>query len=440
MATASLLGNAAATAIAAATKLSPKEMSQRLFGGRKYVLAPMVRCGTLPMRLACLKYGADTVFGPEIIDRKLMRCYREVNPRLGTVDIRMFTKDGGKGGVLVFRTKPSLERGRLVFQLGSSTPETAVAGAQLIADDVDGIDLNMGCPKDFSIKGGMGAALLKTPDIACDIVKALRTNFPNKCVSCKIRLLDTKEETIRLCQRLEAAGAHAISVHARTREERPRDPAHWDDLIPLVKCVSIPVLANGDIFSRQDAEECFRRTGVESVLVARGALLNPTMFDPSGKRLPIEDVCRDIIRFCIETDHHPVNCKYILQYMFKENGILGTERGRSLTSKKCRDLPTMAALFGLTAEDTGNFETVTVHSREHDIEKAKLAEKLRLATAKAEMTADDELPEKYSDDFHLTHGSDIPRDRVQKKKTPDSSRDPLIEVGEGPPPSKKSKQ
>ena len=81
-----------------------------------------------------------------------------------------------RSGALVFRTKPSVERGKPIFQLGSSSPELAVAGAKLIAADVDGIDLNMGCPKSFSMKG-MGAALLKTPTVACDIIKALRTNF-----------------------------------------------------------------------------------------------------------------------------------------------------------------------------------------------------------------------------------------------------------------------
>jgi tRNA-dihydrouridine synthase 2 len=394
---------ASATAKVAGTA-GAKELAHALFANKKYVLAPMVRCGTIPFRLTCLHYGADTVFGPEIIDKKLIQCYREENPRLGTVDFKM------RSGALVFRTKPSVERGKLIFQLGSSSPELAVAGAKLIAGDVDGIDLNMGCPKSFSIKGGMGAALLKTPTVACEIIKALRANFPDKAVSCKIRLLGTTDETVRLCQSLEAAGAHAISIHARTKEMRPRDPAHWEHLVPLVKSVNIPILANGDVFSRDDADTVMRSTGVSSVMIARGALLNASMFKPDGNTVHYDDVCRQFVRFAVETDAHPINAKYILQYIYRENNCLGDERGRALTSKATRDLRTIASLWGL--QDELDFSNVTL---QYMGKKRGRKNNTQERPPGGGAAAAAPLDQKYSDDFHVKQGgSDIPA--MKRKK------------------------
>ena len=187
----------------------------------------MVRCGTLPLRLLALKYGASTVWGPEIIDHKLPQCTRVENERLGTVDFLM------PNGSLCFRTKRSLEKGKLVFQLGSSSRKTALAGAEVVAKDVDALDVNMGCPKSFSIKGGMGAALLKKPELLATSSSGLKERFPDMPISCKIRHLNTTEETVRLCQSLEKAGAYAISVHARTGQNVQRTTLTPSTLFPL---------------------------------------------------------------------------------------------------------------------------------------------------------------------------------------------------------------
>lgn len=123
----------------------------------KLVLAPMVRAGELPTRLMALKYGAGLVWSPEIIDKKLIQTQRVENSSLSSVDYVM------PSGVLVFRTVPSLERGKLIFQIGSADPALAKEAALKVIQDVDGIDLNCGCPKHFSIHAGMGSALLKSP-------------------------------------------------------------------------------------------------------------------------------------------------------------------------------------------------------------------------------------------------------------------------------------
>lgn len=88
-------------------------------------------------------------------------------------------------GTIIFRTCP-LERDKVVLQIGTSSPERAVGVAKLVQNDVAGIDINMGCPKEFSIKGGMGAALMTNPAVAKTILKNLVENV-NVPVSCKIR-------------------------------------------------------------------------------------------------------------------------------------------------------------------------------------------------------------------------------------------------------------
>lgn len=144
----------------------------------KVVLAPMVRSGELPSRLLALKYGADLVWGPETVDRSLIGATRRVNPRNGCIEYIRFPSNGGRPDKpaqesILYRIDPVREKGKLVFQIGSANPELAVEAAKLVAGDVAGIDLNSGCPKPFSTSGGMGAALLRTPDKLVSILESL---------------------------------------------------------------------------------------------------------------------------------------------------------------------------------------------------------------------------------------------------------------------------
>lgn len=314
------------------------------------ILAPMVRAGTLPLRLLSLDYGADTVYGEEVIDHKVLRCVRKENPVLGTVDFvipprpysgkkkkkrRKLHAGGGHGftepgTVLVFRTCPA-EHQRVVFQLGSGNAVRALQSAQLLERDVSAIDLNMGCPKHFSISGGMGASLLQRHggwERAVDIIKTLRRNLSIP-VSCKIRLCckeggaavsqdannakAIERETVELLRRLAHAGAQAIGVHVRSVDERPKDEAHWESFPPLVSAMKtttsgggassggvsstsstttaatatgisgssiggVPLLLNGDIFAPRDVLTVRQLWGASSVMLARGALWNPSIF------------------------------------------------------------------------------------------------------------------------------------------------------------------
>ncbi|KAG7380136.1 tRNA-dihydrouridine(20) synthase [NAD(P)+]-like [Phytophthora pseudosyringae] len=270
-------------------------------------LSPMVRSGTLPLRLLSLRYGADLVYGEEIVDKRIISAVRVPNEVVNAVD---FVSRNGDS--VVFRTCPE-EAGKVVFQIGTADAVLALKAAEAVARDVAAVDINMGCPKHFSVQGGMGAALLRKPQVACDIIKTLRRNL-NIPVSCKIRLLPETQDTIDTAKRLEDAGAYAVGVHMRQIHERPHDKASWDRLAPVVSALSVPVLANGDVFRYEDIEKLRKLSGASSFLIARGALANPSIFRKEG-RLPVHEVVRDYLKVAAETDNVYQNTKYNVMRM-----------------------------------------------------------------------------------------------------------------------------
>jgi tRNA-dihydrouridine synthase 2 len=274
----------------------------------------MVRVGTLPFRLLALKYGADAVYAEELIDRKICACTRVENKALGTTD---FLANDGYG--IVFRTCDA-EKGRVVYQIGSGDAVLALKAAQMVEKDVTSIDINMGCPKNFSVAGGMGAALLRTPEVASDIIKTLRRNLSIP-VTCKVRLLEDTSKSLDFLHAMEKAGAMAIAIHCRERHERT-EPAHWDRLQPLVSALSVPVIANGDIWSTEDGEKVRAMSGCDSVMAARGALLNCSMFRPEGP-LPPDQVIRDYLQLAVETGNVDSNTKYNVMRCMSAKDIHG---------------------------------------------------------------------------------------------------------------------
>ncbi|XP_018597703.1 tRNA-dihydrouridine(20) synthase [NAD(P)+]-like [Scleropages formosus] len=289
------------------------QVARRLRFRNKIALAPMVRVGTLPMRLLALDYGADIVYCEELIDIKMVQCRRVENELLRTVD---FVAPDER---VMFRTCRR-EQDSVVFQMGTADPERALAVARLVENDVAAIDVNMGCPKEYSTKGGMGAALLSDPDKIEAILSALVKGV-SKPVTCKIRILPSMEETVQLAKRIEKTGVAAIGVHGRTKEERPQHPVHCDVIKAVVEAVSIPVLANGGsldlVKSHSDIESFRSATGTSSVMLARAAMWNPSIFRPQGM-LSLEQVMDAYIRHAVRYENHASNTKYCLCQMLRE--------------------------------------------------------------------------------------------------------------------------
>lgn len=106
------------------------------------------------------------------------------------------------------------EKGKVILQLGTADPDLALKAALTLKQDVSAIDVNCGCPKKFSIQGGMGAALLTNPDLLEKILTKL-VQHSGMPVTCKIRLLETREKTIELVKMIVSTGIKALTVHCR---------------------------------------------------------------------------------------------------------------------------------------------------------------------------------------------------------------------------------
>ncbi|KAJ1913122.1 tRNA-dihydrouridine synthase 2 [Mycoemilia scoparia] len=292
-----------------------------------FFLAPMVRVGTLPMRLLSLDFGADLVWGPEIIDKSIIGTTRVYDAKHGL--IRYIKKGGQKS---IFECHVS-EKDRLIFQLGTANPDLALQAAKLVQNDVRGVDLNCGCPKAFSVHAGMGAALLSEPDKLCSILENLIQNLDIP-VSCKIRMLPEQAPTIELVKKIGAVkGLQALTIHCRTRDMRSREKAMWHRLRELVDCVPhLPVVLNGDIFEYEDMAKAIEETGATSVMTARGAQSNPSLFRKEGK-LDTLEVQRMYVKKAVSVDNLYANTKYTILQMYEDEDTK-TELYRSLTNSK----------------------------------------------------------------------------------------------------------
>lgn len=277
----------------------------------KLVLAPMVRSGELPTRLLSLIYGADLVWTPEIVDKKIITCDKSFNQKLNTTE---YVDPNGK---IIFNTYKPLESGKLIFQMGSASPDLAVQAGLKVIEDVDGIDLNCGCPKNFSVHSGMGAALLSNSKLLCDILENLVQkvgNPNNKPISCKIRLMKDLDSTLELVEKICQTGIKNLTLHCRTRDMRNRqEPIH--DYIPhiikLTDKYDISFIINGNLLSRLDYENLKTKYGSKiSGMIAEGAEGNPSIFNLNP--LPWNKLVLEFLKICTKFDNHPANSKYVL--------------------------------------------------------------------------------------------------------------------------------
>ncbi|EME31439.1 tRNA-dihydrouridine synthase 2 isoform 2 [Galdieria sulphuraria] len=294
----------------------------------KKVLAPMVRVGTLPMRLLALEYGADLVYSEEIIDRNFLDCYIHNNEKYS---IKEWISNKTQ---LCFFSTCNQERDHLIVQLGTSNGNCAWKAAEKIIPFCRGIDVNMGCPLLYSTKGGMGSALLKTPEIASDIIKTLRRNLPNEySVTAKIRLFPVLQDTIDFVHMLANSGVDAVAIHARQVHERAKDKANWSQLAQIAShVVNVPLLGNGDIFSLQDMQRMKDQTGISQWMIARMAQWNVSVFQ--GTLDCINNVILRYAKLAEETNTYYGLAKYCIQQMIKYQKWTRTEFASKVSISK----------------------------------------------------------------------------------------------------------
>lgn len=165
-------------------------------------------------------------------------------------------------------------------QLFGSDPQAMAAAAQVAqALGAALIDINMGCPVPKVVNNGEGAALMRTSDLAFSVVKATASavSIP---VTVKIRAGWDRHSVnaVEFAQGLVQAGAQAITVHGRTREQLYSGSADWDIIGQVVQAVPVPVMGNGDIWAGANARAMLEQTGCRGVMLARGVLGNPWLF------------------------------------------------------------------------------------------------------------------------------------------------------------------
>lgn len=298
----------------------------------KVVLAPMVRSGELPSRLLALHYGADLVWGPETVDRAMIGTTRRINPRTSCIEWTRYSSNGGKPleerpGLqkesVIYRIDPQREKGKLIYQIGTSDPDLAVQAATLVAPEVAGIDVNAGCPKPFSTTGGMGAALLRTPERLAGILEALVEKVGKVWeigISVKIRLLETPEMTEALVRRLCKTGITGLTIHCRTTPMRPRERAIREQLRMIGDVCrehGVACIMNGDVKDRDEGTALAKEFGVDGGMIATAAESNSSAFRTreQGGLAPWREVVAEYLKLAMSVENKAGNTKFLLSQL-----------------------------------------------------------------------------------------------------------------------------
>ena len=180
----------------------------------------------------------------------------------------------------------------IAFQISGHKPELMAKAGKFLESRADIIDINMGCPVKKVVCGNDGSALMRTPELAQDIVRAVKgaVKIP---VSVKFRLGYTADDMnyVKFGEMMQEAGAEFITIHARTRAQMYSGVADWAKIKDLKNAVDVPVFANGDVTSIETAEKCLELSGADGVAVGRGVLGDVTLpyriehFLKTGERL-----------------------------------------------------------------------------------------------------------------------------------------------------------
>lgn len=221
-------------------------------------LAPMAGITDLPFRLICRRLGCGMTVSEMVSAKGLL--YKNVKTT------EMLRIDDSE--------RPT------AIQLFGSVPEELAEAARMVeASGADMIDFNMGCPVPKIVNNGEGSALMKQPQLAHDILAAMvkAVKIP---VTVKFRAGwdDSNRNAVEIAKAVEAAGVSAVAVHGRTRQQFYEGKADWGIIAEVKQAVKVPVFGNGDIFTVEDGLRMLEETGVDGLMIGRGADGNPWIF------------------------------------------------------------------------------------------------------------------------------------------------------------------
>ncbi|CAD2107396.1 tRNA-dihydrouridine synthase, putative [Plasmodium vinckei] len=263
-----------------------------ILGNPKYVLAPMVDLSELPFRLLCRNYNCDLAFTPMLHSKNFVEHSKY---RIG-----YFKKCD--------QDKP------LIAQFCGNDPSTILKAIDYIKDDVNGVDINLGCPQQIAKKGNYGAFLLHKHDEVVNLISDI-TNNCNVPISCKIRKIDNDyQKTLNLCYDLQSRNVKMITVHGRTKEEKGVNIKECDyEIIKIIKeRLNIPIIANGSIENFEDIEKCLNYTKTDAVMCAEIMLEKPSFF--SNKNINTIDLVNEYYDLFLK---YETNTKYLKSHLFK---------------------------------------------------------------------------------------------------------------------------
>lgn len=221
------------------------------------LLAPMAGITDLPFRRIVASFGAGLVVSEMVASQEMVQAKPSMRARA--------------------RSELGLADGRTAVQLAGRDPYWMAEAARMVADNgAEIIDINMGCPAKKVVGGLSGSALMREPDHALRMIEAVvgAVDLP---VTLKTRL-GWDEESLNapvLADRAAQAGVRMVTIHGRTRCQFYKGNADWAAIRPIVESCAVPVIANGDICSAQDARNALQRSGAAGVMIGRGAQGRP---------------------------------------------------------------------------------------------------------------------------------------------------------------------
>ncbi|MDV7338607.1 tRNA dihydrouridine synthase DusB [Terasakiella sp. A23] len=247
------------------------------------ILAPMSGVTDMPFRKLVKKFGAGLVVSEMIASKEMLRA-SEKTKKMST---------------------PCEDESPMAVQLAGTEPDVMAEAARMNeARGADIIDINMGCPVKKVVKSFAGSALMRNEKLAGEIMKAVKdaVSIP---VTVKMRLGwdDESRNAVTLAKMAEDTGLSCVTIHGRTRDQMYGGHADWNAIAPIKQAVSIPVIGNGDILNIEDVDTMIAQSGVDGVMVGRGAYGRPwflkevMQYLKSGERIdpPSMEEQRDVV-------------------------------------------------------------------------------------------------------------------------------------------------
>ena len=266
------------------------------------LLAPMAGITDLPFRLMCEKYGAGLTCTEMVSSKGLY--YNDAKTKL------------------LLNTEN--EQRPVAGQIFGSDIEAMKYAGEYVGKLVDIVDINFGCPAPKIVKNGDGSRLLQNLDlleqIATEVVKSSKVP-----VTAKIRKGWDKNSivAVEVAKILENAGISAITIHGRTREEYYSGIADWEIIKKVKEAVRIPVIGNGDIKSKEDAERMFQKTGVDGIMIGRASIGNPWIFE-------------EVINYLSGKEQRKVTNKEKIDVILEHINLAIAEKGENIAIKEMR--------------------------------------------------------------------------------------------------------